>query len=362
MIAALKHRGIHHYRTMSSLTTFRSLLDNRTEAITHSNPIKSTEHYIKYAQPWPVNKQKDSKGDAEPPTKKQKKEDQDQSGFKQAQALIGTKFSKDTYVSVPFIKRKEINDDTRIYTFKSERLGLGVGQHILCGFMMNDGLVERPYAITRPTGSDKDDGSFDVLVKTAFPNDDAGGLVSNVMDLLSSERGDEMLVRGPEGPISYDDGSFIISKIEGSIDDAINADAKTEEKRVSPKKVNFVTGGTGMTPIYATIKTILERGDPLEIRFLNANKTKEDVLLDDELLDLEKRYSDKFNLIHVLEHPPKDWDGKTGRIEKSNLELLFKPDGDDVVSLVCGPPPMLEAAKSGLLEMGFVEDETFFHY
>ena len=138
--------------------------------------------------------------------------------------------------------------------------------------MMNDGIVERPYAITRPTGSDKDDGTFDILVKTAFPNDgqDPGGIVSNILDCLSVDRGDEMLVRGPEGPIIYEGaGKFSITPDNASIESSKKKDKKTTE--VECKKVNFITGGTGMTPIYASIMTILESEDVLDIFFFYAN-------------------------------------------------------------------------------------------
>lgn len=382
-----KDRSLIH---MARLTTFREVLAERKTKITPSDPITTTEDFIKYVQPWPINIEKDDKdktdGEDQPPSKKQRIDHlQDQSGAKKAlNSLVSEKhtFSMDKYISVPLVDKKEINKDTRVYTFKHNlnsisSIGLGIGQHILCGFMMNDGIVERPYAITRPTGSDKDDGTFDVLVKTVFPDPDGknpGGIISNLMDCLSVERKDEMLIRGPEGPITYDGhGNFTITSQEASIDESLKKEQTSggkEEKRkssikVTAKKINFITGGSGMTPIFATIKTILESKEDkhVQVCFLDANKTKDDILLDDELDELRKTHEKQFKLVHILDSPDDGWEGETGKLDKDNISRnVFKPDGDDVVTLVCGPPPMLEAAKDGLLSLGFEEDKTFFHY
>ena len=65
-------------------------------------------------------------------------------------------------------------------------------------------MAIRPYTPIRPILPDEEDGTFQVLVKTYFPNESPfppGGTVSNWLDVL--EVGDEMDVKGPEGEIEY---------------------------------------------------------------------------------------------------------------------------------------------------------------
>lgn len=344
---------------MGKLITFRDVLNDRTTKICAKDPLVQTEKFIKFEQKWPINEEK-SDDDKSSPSKKQKTDGED--AFKEALKKVNEKheFSTSKYISVPLIKRRELNDDTRLYTFKHglksvSDFNLGIGQHILCGFMLKDGIVERPYAILRPTGNDKDDGTIDVLVKTAHPSEkDPGGTVSNIMDLLDAERGDEMLIRGPEGPISYvGDGEF-----------AISVDGKKPEK-VTAKKINFISGGTGMTPIYGTIRAILEtdskEAQDITVKFIDANPSKEDILADDKLMQLAKDH-DRFELIHVLQDKPEGFDAEEGQISEELIKKYCTPPGDGCVTLVCGPPPMLEAAKKGLLDFGFKEDKDFFHY
>lgn len=65
-------------------------------------------------------------------------------------------------------------------------------------------MALRPYTPIKPVLPDEEDGTFQLLVKTYFPNMGLfppGGTVSNWLDML--EVGDEMDVKGPTGEIEY---------------------------------------------------------------------------------------------------------------------------------------------------------------
>lgn len=336
------------------LHTIRTILEPRTTKICAKSPIETTEDFIKFQQPWPINKEKDDK-DKPSPDKKQKRGAEE--GWKDALKKVSqdnTTFSTDKYINVSVIGRKKLSHDTRVYTFKHNldsvrSFNLGIGQHPLCGFMMQDGIVERPYAITRPTGDDHDDGTIDILVKTAFPSEkDPGGTVSNIMDMLDEDRGDEMLMRGPEGPISYlGNGRFTING----------------QEHANINKVNFISGGTGMTPVFATIRAILETDEEknVEIHFLDANVNQEEILQRRPFDEMAHRHP-RFKITHVLEKPEDEWTGETGLVDEDKMKRHLHPADDGTITLICGPPPMVDAMKDGLKKMGFEEDKNFFHY
>lgn len=139
---------------MAKLSTFRDVVSARTSKIEPAAPIEATEHFIKYEQPWPINKDKDDKD--KPSSPKKQKTDDTEEGAAKALKQISTKpvFSTEKYLSITFLKRKELNKDVRIYTFKHplksvDEFHVGIGQHILCAFVLQDGsIVERPYAIS----------------------------------------------------------------------------------------------------------------------------------------------------------------------------------------------------------------------
>ena len=65
-------------------------------------------------------------------------------------------------------------------------------------------MAIRPYTPIKPVLPDEEDGTFQLLVKTYFPNEGSfrpGGTVSNWLDIL--EVGDEMDIKGPSGEIEY---------------------------------------------------------------------------------------------------------------------------------------------------------------
>ena len=65
-------------------------------------------------------------------------------------------------------------------------------------------MVVRPYTPIKPVLPEEEDGTFQLVVKTYFPNESPfppGGTVSNWLDVL--EIGEEMDVKGPNGGIHY---------------------------------------------------------------------------------------------------------------------------------------------------------------
>jgi nitrate reductase (NAD(P)H) len=266
-------------------------------------------------------------------------------------------FNNDSFIPVTFLKREELSRDVRKYTFKHHQpdgVKVNTGQHFLCGFKLSDGISARPYAMTRPIGQDKEDGTFDMVVKSYFPDDkQPGGIVSNILDMMNAERGDSLLIMGSFGPIRYaGKGKFIVDQEEDG-----------QEQTVIAKRINLISGGTGMTPIWATIKQILECDEAkIPIRFLDANTDENEILLDDELSELAENFKDQFEVIHILEEPSAKRKCEKGLVDKGKIERhLFKAE-EGTITFVCGPPPMLKAAGEALKEVGFEAGKNFFHF
>lgn len=243
------------------------------------------------------------------------------------------------WVPVELVDRKKISKDTYVYTFSykdvpgKQKLGLGTCQHIQFGIHMLDKMLIRSYTPTRPITSKDDDGTFELTVKTYYPDENQpGGAFSNF--LLELPIGESVDVCGPTGEIEYlGSGKF---DIEG------------QERTFN--KVSLVLGGSGITPGYAVIERILgEKDGKVQVRIIDANKTEDDILLRDELNKLEEKSKGKISITHVLSHPKdKDgWEKKGGLSGHVNADIikerLFAP-GEETVVLLCGPPGMIQKA------------------
>ena len=114
---------------------------------------------------------------------------------------------------------------------------------------MKDTMLIRSYTPTRPVLETEEDGTFELVVKTYFPNNDQpGGAMSNLLDCMSLN--EQIEVRGPTGEIKYDgNGKFII-----------------EGKEMHFNRVTLILGGSSITLGYQLIARVLENeGDETQL-------------------------------------------------------------------------------------------------
>lgn len=280
------------------------------------------------------------------------------------------------WVPVTLTKRDQISQDTFIYTFSylstsssssssssdksPSKLGLGTCQHIQFGIHMLDKMLIRSYTPTRPIDISDDDGTFDLTIKTYYPDENQpGGAFSNF--LLELPIGESVDVCGPTGEIEYlGRGTF---DIEGS--------------KQTYTKVNLVVGGSGLTPAYALIERVLRESfeksennqTNLQLRVIDANKSEDDILLHEKLDEAVKNSKGKIIITHVLSHPKdkEDWTTKQKGLEGHvNADIirdkLFEPSKESITFL-CGPPGLIQkAVLPALKDWGFKEGENVFGF
>lgn len=70
------------------------------------------------------------------------------------------------------------------------------------------------------------------------------------------------------------------------------------------KKVGFVAGGTGITPMISIIRWILAESLAVELFLVFANKAEADITFREEW-DEDGREHATFHCYHILEQPPK---------------------------------------------------------
>jgi len=112
-------------------------------------------------------------------------------------------------------------------------------------------------------------------------------------------------------------------------------------------------GGSGITPLLSIIKTILQANENATFTLVFANRSVASTMFRDELQDLKDRFLNRFHVIHILEDNAQDIDLFAGRLNAEKLEGLFKGwvniEAVDQ-AYICGPAPMMEVVKSGLLK------------
>lgn len=120
------------------------------------------------------------------------------------------------------------------------------------------------------------------------------------------------------------------------------------------KRVGFVAGGTGITPMISIIRWILTKQIDAELFLIFANKTEADIIFRQEW-DRNLQDYPNFHCYYLLEQPPAEWTQGTGRVTTDVLRRHLPPPGPDTCVFLCGPPPMVDTLEATLKELGYPE-------
>lgn len=282
--------------------------------------------------------------------KSQKKEEEKPSGPLKALADPSEKYF------LPLTEKEDISHDTRKYRFglpsKDHVLGLPVGQHINLSATIDGELVIRSYT---PVSSDDDKGFVDLVVKVykrnVHPKFPDGGKMTQFLDALKI--GDKIAFRGPTGKLQYlGNGKFSIKKLR-----------KDPPQIVQVKKVNMIAGGSGITPMLQLITEVLKRpNDNTQLALLYANQSEDDILLRDELDVLAAKHQDLFKVWYTVDRATDSWKFSVGFVNDKMIQDNLFPPSSDTITLMCGPPPMINFACLPSLEKLNYEKELNFAY
>ncbi|XP_060695681.1 NADH-cytochrome b5 reductase 3-like [Hemiscyllium ocellatum] len=252
------------------------------------------------------------------------------------------------------IDKEVVSRDTRRFRFAlpspDHVLGLPVGQHIYLSAKINGELVVRPYT---PVSSDDDKGYVDLVVKIYFkgvhPKFPEGGKMSQYLESLRMQ--DVIDFRGPSGLLVY----------KGKGQFAIRPDKKSEAKVQVVKQVGMIAGGTGITPMLQLIRAIVKDPEDQTIcHLLFANQTEKDILLQSELEEIEAEHPHRVIIWYTLDRAPEGWKYSEGFVNEQMIKEHLPPAADDVLILLCGPPPMIQfACNPNLDKLGYSQSSRF---
>ncbi len=160
----------------------------------------------------------------------------------------------------------------------------------------------------------------------------AGGIVSNHLnDHLRP--GDMLQILGPSG-------SF-----------GVAPDAKVARRLV------LVAGGSGITPMMAIARTVLAVEPASRVTLIYGNRGEGDIIFRDALSALAREHAPRLVVRHVLHDPPAAWAGSAGLLDETVVARELDASGphDDADYLLCGPEPMMTAARNTLRSRGVPE-------
>jgi ring-1,2-phenylacetyl-CoA epoxidase subunit PaaE len=128
---------------------------------------------------------------------------------------------------------------------------------------------------------------------------------------------------------------------------------------VKPNKNNknkyvFFGAGSGITPLYSMIKSILSVEKESKVYLLYGNRNEESIIYKNGFDELKRTY-DNFFITYILSRPSVDWRKKTGRISYDlTVEFVKKHINgfdENTEFFMCGPEGMMKEIMKALKDL-----------
>jgi ferredoxin-NADP reductase len=118
-------------------------------------------------------------------------------------------------------------------------------------------------------------------------------------------------------------------------------------------RIIFMAAGSGITPVYALIKTLLIRHPALHVLLIYSNSGRQNAIFINELENIRSKYSDKLSIEFLFSRSPQAF---TSRLTPESLEMFLQLHkilyGEDSLFYVCGPADYMRMITYRLTTLG----------
>jgi ferredoxin-NADP reductase len=119
----------------------------------------------------------------------------------------------------------------------------------------------------------------------------------------------------------------------------------------------LIAGGVGITPMMSIARYLMDRSFPGDIYVLYGARSTEEFIFREELEYLQKRHANLHIAATMSRAEGTAWMGASGPVSKEFIARAV-PDMARRRVHLCGPPPMMEAVKAALAELGVPKEQV----
>lgn len=139
-----------------------------------------------------------------------------------------------------------------------------------------------------------------------------------------------------------------------------------ETSPATPKHYVLIGGGSGITPLYSILRTVLLQEPASRVTLVYANRNERSIIFADALKQLEAQSHGRLQVVHVLEKPAGTWDGLMGMLTQPlALDVLGQIKQNSSLPTewyMCGPTPMMDAVTAALKQLGVADGDIYREY
>ena len=125
-------------------------------------------------------------------------------------------------------------------------------------------------------------------------------------------------------------------------------------------------GGSGITPLFAILKSVLLIEPKSRVTLFYGNRDTQSIIFRAKMDDWASRYADRFKVVYVLDREEVGWTGYKGFVVKDMAIKLLRENTNlnfqHAEFFICGPTPMMKEVETALGVLGVPKERTHIEY
>ncbi|MFT6868259.1 MAG: ring-1,2-phenylacetyl-CoA epoxidase subunit PaaE [Cyclobacteriaceae bacterium] len=119
------------------------------------------------------------------------------------------------------------------------------------------------------------------------------------------------------------------------------------------RKAIFFGGGSGITPLYSVMRSVLLKENFSKVALVYGNRNEGHIIFKKELDQLSDEFGGRFQITHVLEEDPNGLTHHHGYVTTEMVGDILQEIGfgDMAEYYICGPQQMMDVVKDGLIRV-----------
>lgn len=117
------------------------------------------------------------------------------------------------------------------------------------------------------------------------------------------------------------------------------------------KQYILIGGGSGITPLFSIIRTVLKAEPNSNITLIYGNRDEKSIIFKADLDSLVAKHGNRLKVIYALDNAPSGWNGIAGMLSKDTIATLVKESHNQLSEkeyFICGPEGLMKQAQEAL--------------
>ncbi|GIV44287.1 MAG: phenylacetic acid degradation protein [Bacteroidia bacterium] len=140
----------------------------------------------------------------------------------------------------------------------------------------------------------------------------------------------------------------------------------SEINAANNKHYVLFAGGSGITPMYSILKTVLAAEPKSSITLFYANRNENSIIFKNGINDIAEKNKDRFKVFHILDNAPSNYaDLYKGILSKEKVKALIDKHVDLSLNnefFICGPTPMMDNVREVLESLKIEKNKIHIEY